>query len=151
MKLTIAEDNIVADHRHLALPASQQCTIRLKCRASIMKSAREALRAKGHLPRSGKCQGETSWATAANQRRPSFPNCSDQDSVQSGSSSLQGSKRALRATKRTASPKLTLLLNHLMRARRCRGSRFPLPLGPQQLSHFRQKTTQTEHRLVHKR
>jgi hypothetical protein len=50
-------------------------------------------------------------------------------------------RRGLHATSRTASPKLTLLLDHLMRDCRCQGLRFPLPLAPQQPSGFRQITS----------
>ena len=62
-----------------------------------------------------------------------------------------GGKRGLHATKRTASPKLTLLLDHLMRAGQCRGSRLPLPLAPHRPSDFRQIISHIEQRLIHKR
>ena len=63
-------------------------------------------------------------ATIANRRRQKFSR-----SLRSGLFSVSmiffhcGGKRALHATKRTASPKLTLPLDHLVRAGQCRGSR----------------------------
>ena len=44
---------------------------------------------------------------------------------------------------------MTLLLDHLMRAGQCRGSRFPPPLAPHRPSDFRQIISHIEHRLIH--